>query len=147
MTCLDSGGQRSRSQQAVEVAKASTSTLGHRSQILQCVPKICQPFYFLSNCQKLILMIFGVWYYEKIWHQKLINLRTFPGSCSHITLRYPKKSFSIAVSLIRRPTSGCLRHLSKTMHQHITLATRSSFCALRHPSSTVLTCGQPTVLT
>jgi len=31
MTWLDSGSQRSRSQQAVEMAKASTSTLGHRS--------------------------------------------------------------------------------------------------------------------
>jgi len=36
---------------------------------------------------------------------------------------------------------------TKTMHQHIALVTQSSFCAARHPSSSVLTCGQPTVVT
>jgi len=35
---------------------------------------------------------------------------------------------------------------SKTMRQHIMLVTQSSFSAVRHPSSSVLTCGQPTVL-
>ena len=35
---------------------------------------------------------------------------------------------------------------SKTMRQHILLVTQSSFCAVRHPSSPVLTCGQLTVL-
>jgi len=35
----------------------------------------------------------------------------------------------------------------KTMHQHIALVTQSSFCAVRHTSSSVLIGGQPTVLT
>ena len=36
---------------------------------------------------------------------------------------------------------------SKTMRQHIVLVTQSSFCEVRHLSSSVLICGQPTVLT
>ena len=36
---------------------------------------------------------------------------------------------------------------SKTMHQHIALVTQSSFCTVRHLSSSVLTCDQPTVVT
>jgi len=36
---------------------------------------------------------------------------------------------------------------SKIMRQHIVLVTESSFCAVKHPSSSVLTCGQSTVLT
>jgi len=36
---------------------------------------------------------------------------------------------------------------SNTMRQHIVLVTQSSFCAVRHRSLSVMTCGQPTVLT
>jgi len=31
---------------------------------------------------------------------------------------------------------------SKTVHQHMTLVTQSSFCPVKHPSSSVLTCQQ-----
>jgi len=43
-------------------------------------------------------------------------------------------------------TAGYLRYLSKTMHQYIALAAQSSFCIVRHLSSSVLICSQPTVL-
>ena len=39
----------------------------------------------------------------------------------------------------------CLSSI-KTMHQHIGLVTQSSFCAVRHRSSSVPTCGQPSQL-
>jgi len=36
---------------------------------------------------------------------------------------------------------------TNTMQQHIVLVTQSSFCAVRQPSSSVLTSDQPTVMT
>jgi len=36
---------------------------------------------------------------------------------------------------------------TKTVHQHIALVTQLSFCTVRHPSSSVLICDQPTVVT
>jgi len=48
--------------------------------------------YFLNNSVKNwpILMIFGLWNPDKIWHQKLINLTTSPVSWSQFILLNPK---------------------------------------------------------
>jgi len=42
-------------------------------------------------------------------------------------------------------TSPC--NTARLCHEHDVLVTQSSFCSVRHPSSSILTCGQPTVLT
>jgi len=62
MTRLDSKGQRSRSQQVVEVAKASTSTLGRRSPFFwfkknnfYCMPMFFSCIYFLLQTNKNIV--------------------------------------------------------------------------------------------
>ena len=41
---------------------------------------------------------------------------------------------------------GHLFVFQQDKHLHIAFTTRLSFCAVRHPSSSVLTCCQPTVL-
>jgi len=52
MTWLDLGGERSRSEQAVEVAKASVSTLGHQSSSFVCSS-------YNDYCHKLEVVDFG----------------------------------------------------------------------------------------
>jgi len=93
MTWLDFGGQRSRSQQAVEVVKASTTTLEHSST---------------SSSSSILMFFFIIVCYRYIMKKDVINVQLyllfyirysggvnssvysllFANSCSAIKYRY-----------------------------------------------------------
>ena len=63
----------------------------HIRAIYTVSPKNVHLFIFqLTVKNKPILMIFGVWNPEKIWHQQLIHLPTLPVYCNHFTLGNPE---------------------------------------------------------
>ena len=58
------------------------------------VPKKRPPFYLLNWP---ILIIFGVLYPEKIWHEHLADLSTSPVGCSHFTSGNPEVVFNSVI--------------------------------------------------